>query len=434
MTEEGGGSRRGLWFFVIGCPRVRRMERDEIAARLRRERYLRGWDVPDMARKLREVSDGRVAQHDSLIRMIHDWERTGRISERYRLLYAAAFEADPDALFDDRPPDSVGDGDVAEALELTRRATASDVGAATLDQLELAVDELATAYPRTPPAALLERVRQHLRYVVKLLDGRATLREHRRLLVAGGWLSLLAATCAIDIGDRPTAAVRLRTAAELARETEHAELAAWCLETTAWQELTDGHYRRAVELSQEAQRVAPRDGSVIIQATAQEGRAWARLGAAVDTRDALARVEEMVAPLSMPDRPEHHFRYDPAKAEAYIATTLSWIGDPAAERIAREVLVRLERGMGGGPPRPRRAASARLDLSMALIAVDKHDEAASTAMAAVESRLLVPSNYWRAAEVAEKIEDRGVPEAARLREAFADIYGSYGAESRRALT
>lgn len=146
---------------------------------------------------------------------------------------------------------------------------------------------------------------------------------------------------------------------------------------------------------------------MIIQAIAQEGRAWARLGADAETRDALARVEEMVSPLPMPDQPEHHFRYDHAKAEAYIATTLSWSGDPAAEGIAREVLVRLERGMDGGPPRPRRAASARLDLSMALVAADKHDEAASTAMAAVESGLLVPSNFWRASEVADMIEDRG---------------------------
>lgn len=210
------------------CPRVARIGRDEIAARLRHERKLRGWDIPDMARKLREVSDGRVPQHDSLMRMTRDWENSDRISERYELLYAAAFDIDPDALFGNGPPDDTAN-EVAEALELTRRATASDVGVATLDQLELAVDDLAIGYPRTPPAALLERVREHLRYVVQLLDGRVTLREHRRLLVAGGWLSLLAATSAIDIDDQPTEAARLRTAAELARETEHAELArgAW---------------------------------------------------------------------------------------------------------------------------------------------------------------------------------------------------------------
>ncbi len=88
-----------------------------------------------------------------------------------------------------------------------------------------------------------------------------------------------------------------------------------------------------------------------------------------------------MAPLPAPDRPEHHYRYDPAKSEAYTATTLAWLGDPAAAGYARNVLARLESATDG-PPRPRRAASARLDLSLALIAADQHDEAAGTVLTA----------------------------------------------------
>ena len=58
-------------------------------------------------------------------------------------------------------------------------------GPATVERLELAVDDLATAYPGTPPAELLGRVRAYLGYVGPLLDGRTTLAEHRRLLVDG---------------------------------------------------------------------------------------------------------------------------------------------------------------------------------------------------------------------------------------------------------
>jgi hypothetical protein len=107
----------------------------------------------------------------------------------------------------------------------------------------------------------------------------------------------------------------------LARETGHAEIAAWCLETQAWQALTAGDYRRAADISRAAQLVAPKSGSAFIQATAQEGRAWARLGDAPETRAALGRVETLVSPLPVPDRPEHHYRYDPAKSQAYTATT-----------------------------------------------------------------------------------------------------------------
>lgn len=122
----------------------------------------------------------------------------------------------------------------------------------------------------------------------------------------------------------------------------------------------------------------------------------------------------------MPDRPEHHYRYDPAKSQAYAATTLSWLGDPAAESYARQVLVRLD-STADGPPRPRRAASARLDLSLALIAAGRHDEAAGTALQAVTSRRLVPSNYWRAREVIHAVAERGVPEARELKEAYREV-------------
>jgi transcriptional regulator with XRE-family HTH domain len=308
-------------------------------------------------------------------------------------------------------------GDELAALELARRAEASDVGDGTCERLELAVDDLAVAYPGTSPAELLGRVRTYLGYITALAGARATLAQRRRILVSGGWLSLLAATCLIDLHADAPAAAHLRTAAQLACETGHAEIAAWVLETQAWQALTAGDYQRAANLARAAQQAAPRGGSALIQATAQEGRAWARMGDPAATRDALARVEALVSPLPAPDRPEHHYRYDPAKAEAYAATTLSWIGDPAAEPLARHVLARLE-SSADGPPRPRRAATARLDLSLALIAAGRPDEAAGAALEAVTSGRLVPSSYWRAREVITAVAARGLPEARELAEAY----------------
>jgi tetratricopeptide (TPR) repeat protein len=315
-----------------------------------------------------------------------------------------------------RSPDIASADDELAALELARRVAASNVDDRTLDQLELTVDDLATAYPGTAPAMLLDRVRAYLAYLSSLLDARATLAQHRRLLVTGSWLSLLAATCLIDLHKDRAAAMHLRTAAQLARDTDHAEVEAWCLETRAWQVLTAGDYRQAAEVSQAAQRAAPRGGSPFIQATAQEGRAWARLGAAAETRAALSRVERLVSPLPMPTSPEHHYRYDPAKSQAYTATILSWLGDAAAERYAREVLARIE-SADDGPPRPRRAASARLDLALALIAAGRLDEAACTALQAIRSGRLVPSNYWRAREVIRALAEHGLPAARELREA-----------------
>ncbi|MFI6048100.1 helix-turn-helix domain-containing protein [Nocardia sp. NPDC051321] len=310
------------------------------------------------------------------------------------------------------------DGERA-AAEWMQRAAVSDIGGDTLERLELAVDDLAAAYPTTAPGELLVRIRQHLGYAGRLMDSRKTLTQHRRLLVAVGWLSLLGSTCHIDLGDTPSAAARGHLAWKLADEAQHLEISAWCLETRAWQLLTAGEFTAAAELSRQAQAIAPEGSSVHIQATAQEGRALARLGDSTGTYGALCRVARLVSALNVPDRPEHHFRYDPAKSDAYVATTLAWLGDPAAESYARHVLTDLS---GATSTRPRRIASANLDLGLALVAADKPDEAADVALAAVTSGRLVPSNYWRVTELVTGIEDRDTADAAVVREAFRDTY------------
>jgi transcriptional regulator with XRE-family HTH domain len=305
------------------------------------------------------------------------------------------------------------DGAELDALELSRRVSASDVSGETLDRLEHAADAMAMAYATTPPAELLPRVQRHLNYVASLIDARKTLDQHRRLLVVGGWLALLRATLHIDVRQDRAADAYLVTATALAGQAGDPEIAAWCLETRAWNALTGGDYRAAVDLSQQAQAVAPAGGSAIIQATAQEGRAWARLGDRKRTRQALDRVERFVSTMAMPDHPEHHYQYDPAKALSYAATTLSWVGDPAAEPLAREVIAQLE-----SSARPRRVASARLDLGLALIAADKPDEAAAVAVDALESGSIVPSNWWRATELVSAVRRSGVPELDDLRDAY----------------
>jgi len=412
-------------------PATRKMKikMSDFGTELTRLMAARGTGVRELARMvpcnpghISNLRNGKAQPSPALAEILDD-----RLAADGRLAALAPEPAprrqQPTATWDDGAADEIA------ALDFGRLAEASEVGTGTVERLELTVDELATAYPGTPPAELLDRVRGYLGYVRRLLDARTTLAEHRRLLVVGGWLSLLTATVLIDLHRDHAAAAHLRTAAQLARETGHAEIAAWCLETQAWQVLTEGDYRRAVDISQAAQRVAPKAGSAFIQATAQEGRAWARLGDAGETRAALGRVEVLVSPLPVPDRPEHHYRYDPAKSEAYTATTLAWLGDPAAERYARHILARLE-SSADGPPRPRRAATARLDLSLALIAAGRHDEAAGTALEAISSGRIVPSSYWRAREVIRAVALRGAPEAADLAEAYRETCGD---GERRAL-
>jgi transcriptional regulator with XRE-family HTH domain len=312
---------------------------------------------------------------------------------------------------------SVDYEDETEAWELARRVQSSDVGNETLERLECAFDDLATAYPKSSPQELLQRVRTHSAYVGHLLDGKMTLSEHRRLLVVGGWLSLLGATLNIDLKQERAATARLQTAATFAHQAEHAEIQAWCFETEAWHVLNNGDYERAVQLSQIAQQIAPTGSSVLIQATAQEGRAHARLGQSKETYKAIDRVQRLSNALELAVHPEHHYRYDPAKTLSYSATTLAWVGDPAAEEQARQVIARLSPS-NDVTKWPRRVASANLDLALSLLTSNRLDEACDAAQRAILSGRVVPSNHWRALEVVKVAESRHLPEAVDLWDAY----------------
>ena len=80
----------------------------------------------------------------------------------------------------------------------------------------------------SPARELLGLVRQHISYVMRLLDARKTLDEHRRLLIIGGWLSLIAATLYINLEQRGAANSWLATAASLAKQAGQSEIYAWC--------------------------------------------------------------------------------------------------------------------------------------------------------------------------------------------------------------
>ncbi|MFJ7278833.1 helix-turn-helix transcriptional regulator [Kitasatospora sp. NPDC098663] len=307
--------------------------------------------------------------------------------------------------------------DEIEALELARRVSASDVGQETLERLELTFHDLAIKYPTVAPQELLGQVRKYALYVARLMDAKKTLAEHRQLLVIGGWFSLLGATLHIDLNQQDAATARLRTAMTLAQHAENSEIQAWCFETDAWRVLTDGDYSKAAELSATAQQLAPAGSSVEIQSLAQQGRAFARLGYSAETYAAIDRVQALSAVMGAPNRPEHHFQYDPAKSLAYAATTLAWLGDPAAEVYAREVISRLSPSEDASKW-PRRVASANIDLALSLVTTNRLDEACDSAQRAMLSGRVAPSNHWRALEVVKAVEMRKISDARDLREVY----------------
>jgi len=113
-----------------------------ISGRLKTERKKRGWDIPRMAVELRKASDqpGKLPNLLSLQRNIERWEagQVTKISERYRLLYAAAFDIPDSGLF---PPTPTGRtaSDTADDDDMERRKLLGSLvalGAATSPALD----------------------------------------------------------------------------------------------------------------------------------------------------------------------------------------------------------------------------------------------------------------------------------------------------------
>jgi DNA-binding transcriptional regulator YiaG len=77
----------------------------------------------------------------------------------------------------------------AESVELSGQTEASDLGPATLEHLDLAVERLGLVYMTTPPAVLLDELGWYRRRAKEVLGGRHTLAQRRRLYVAAGWLT-----------------------------------------------------------------------------------------------------------------------------------------------------------------------------------------------------------------------------------------------------
>ncbi|HEY6706288.1 MAG TPA: helix-turn-helix transcriptional regulator [Actinomycetota bacterium] len=170
------------------------------------------------------------------------------------------------------------DGAVFEAVEVARRAEASELGPGTLAGVERTVTRLRDAAAGTPPGELLPAVLAQLGYVGRLLERRPTLAQHRRLLVAAGWLSVLVAQLSFEAGDREAAEASRDAAFRLARQAGHAELAAWSVEALALWALADGRLTDALELAQSGQDLAPPASAAAVQLALDEAQAWSSLG------------------------------------------------------------------------------------------------------------------------------------------------------------
>ncbi|MFI0357673.1 hypothetical protein [Actinomadura sp. 9N407] len=393
-------------------------DKEAIGARLRQAREAPPyWTRGEFARLLRAQAtpDERpyVAHVGTLTDMIKQWESGKHLpSHRYRRLYARVTGRAEAELFGRSSISAAHAAQAspaeAEFLELAARADVSALAAHTLELLDVVVDRLCRDYPTVSPVVLTQRGKAHLDSVMRLLDGRTTLAEHRELLVHAGWISALLACTLYDAGDPANAEVARRTALRLGEQAGHGEIIGWAWEIAAWFALVERRYDAVVTLAEEGLRHAG-ETSGAVQLTLQAGRGYARMG---DRRalESLKAGRAILDRLPRPDHPDHHFVFDHDKYEFYCSTIYTMLGhDEAAEEHAREVVAQCRRR--ADPVRwPMRLSMVHLDLGQVAGRRGDLDEAVRHGRAALvpvrRSGDLLP----RAAELHRQLEGRWASE------------------------
>ncbi len=287
-----------------------------------------------------------------------------------------------------------------EALELTRRLEASDIGPGTLEALWLQVDRLCREYPRLGTHTLRAQAAPYLRYVVSLLNGRLTLAQHRELLVLGGWLSALLGCVYYDMGHREAALTSGEAAFHFGDQAGHRELMAWSYEMRAWFALSEGRYQEVTEFARAGQEMCRGDTHVGVQLAVQEAKGWARMRRDREAREAMERGGASLERLPTPEHPEHHFVFDQTKYDFYAASCFQWLGqDDQAERYAAKVFTDCK-GHGGQLRWPMRYAETKIGLGVLAAKRGELEQAVANGLEALEiERKSGPSLMARAQEL-----------------------------------
>jgi hypothetical protein len=345
-------------------------ERPDWADRLRRERDVRGWSQADAVAAIRTFSD--VPLPDGLLDQWKRWERgRNKPDEFYRPLIAAMFGTVVESIFPSKRlplPRQTKDELLLsqsgmDTHELVQRIRRSSIDTTTLDALELTVEQLCCDYASRDAKDLITESRDWLSRITHLLDERLTLGQHKSVLDAAGWLTLLIGCVEYDLGQYRAAEATRTGALQLGQEAVNASISGWAHELRAWFALTNGRYREVIEAAQAGQDVAP-GRSVSVQLLAQEAKAWARMANHRNVNRALEKGRVLLDSLPYPERPDNHFVVEPDKFDFYAMDCYRLIGDDnLAEMLAREI-IKKSTAFDGTDVSPMRKAEAELTLGV----------------------------------------------------------------------
>jgi hypothetical protein len=298
-------------------------------------------------------------------------------------------------------------------------AEASNVGEATLEQLDADVRHIASDYVYAPPLPMFEEMLRVRNRIYRLLAGRQKPAATAHLHLLAGVVCGLLANASTDLGYRDAAGEQARAAWAYGEIIDHNGLRAWTRGMQALIEYWSERPRQAVRLAQSAQRYAD-------SATAQarlcsiEARVWARLGDDRETSRCLQAAaqswESGAGSEYLHDEVGGVFGFSDAKYRCYQGAAFMHLGQAGAALQSTSQAVEL---YASGPAAQRSYGAeslARIDMAAAYL-LNRRLDGAANALAPV---LAIPPGK-RIAQFCERLTGvrRGLadPEFSGAREA-----------------
>jgi len=242
--------------------------------------------------------------------------------------------------------------------------------------------------------------------MTELQGQRATLKQHREILVQAGWVALLVGCVEYDTGNRQAAETTRQAALSLGVEGDHGDIMGWAHEIRAWINLTSGDYHGVVAAARAGTETTPHS-SVAVQLAAQEAKAWARIGDRRQTEVALDRGRRLLDAMPYPENLNHHFVVDPTKFDFYAMDFYRLLADDKmAENLAHEV-IQASTDFDGRERAPMRLAEARITLGVVAARQGDLDEAVSQGERALTGkRKSLPSLLMASRDLTRLLNER----------------------------
>ncbi|HEY5989218.1 MAG TPA: hypothetical protein VIV12_22990 [Streptosporangiaceae bacterium] len=280
-------------------------------------------------------------------------------------------------------------------------AEGSNVGEATLEQLEADVRRIACDYVYVPPLPMFAEMLRVRNRIYRLLTGRQKPAAAAHLHLLAGLLCGLLANASTDLGYRDAAAEQARAAWAYADIAGHNGLRSWTRGMQALIEYWSGRPQHAVRLAQGAKPYAG-SGTARVRLHAIEARAWSLLGEAQETSRCLGAAREAgespAAGDYLHDDVGGVFGFGDAKSHCYAAAAFTHLGqaDAAVDAASRAVSL-----YAAGPAAQRSYGAeslARADMAAAHLLRQCLDGAAES----LEPVLMIPPGL-RIAQLGERL-------------------------------